>query len=241
MKMINNKKLFSNLVLIGGGVMRKGETDRIDRWMLERIRNKRKRKNPRVLFIPSASGDLKEYAKDFTERYLNYGAIVTTLYLVKETHPQAKIKKTFLNADLIYFGGGSAELLLEIFKKFDLEPICIQAIKNNVVISGLSAGATIWGKKFLTFDRKKSKFINFRIKNGLGWVDKLIIPHFDPSMLKDTKVSKLLKTNLDLETLAIGNGTATYWENEFTPHFKRQKGSCLGICLPIRDLIQKYE
>jgi len=239
--MINNKKLINNLILIGGGIMRKGETEKIDRWMLERIRNKKKIKNPKVLFVPSASEDLKEYVQDFTKRYQSYGTTVKSLFLVKETPLQVKVKKSFIDADLIYFGGGDANLLLDTFRKFDLESSCIKAIENNSIVSGLSAGAIIWGSKFLNFERKGNNFVNFRIENGLGWIDKLIIPHFDPSMLKNKKVSNLLKSNLNLETLAIGNGTAAYWKDKPTPLFKKQKELCLGISLSIKDLIQKYE
>lgn len=239
--MINNKKLINNLILIGGGIMRKGETEKIDRWMLERIRNKKKIKSPKVLFVPSASEDLKEYVQDFTKRYQNYGATVNSLFLVKKTPLQAEVKKSFLKADLIYFGGGDANLLLDTFKKFDLESNCIKAVGNNALISGLSAGAIIWGGKFLTFDRRGNTSINFRIENGLSWIDKLIIPHFDPSMLKNKKISSLLKSNTNLKTLAIGNGTATYWKGKSTPLFKKQKQSCLGMSLSIKDLIQKYE
>lgn len=239
--MTNNNKLINNLILIGGGIMRKGETEKIDRWMLKRARNQKETKNPKVLFIPSASGDLKEYVQDFTNRYRKYGAIVDSLFLTKETPSQMKIKKKFLNADLIYFGGGSAELLLKTFKKFELEPICVQVVKNETLISGLSAGAIIWGKKFLTFDRKGSKFVDFRVKDGLGWINNLIIPHFDPLMLKSKTVLNLLKQNLDSKSLAIGNGTAAYWKDKPLPLFKKQEEPCLGFSLSVKDLIQKYE
>jgi peptidase E len=239
--MANNNKLTNNLILIGGGIMRKGETEKIDRWILKKVRSQKKTENPKVLFIPSASDDLKEYVQDFTNRYQEYGAMVDSLFLIKETPSRMKIKKKLLNADLIYFGGGSAELLLKTFKKFELEPICVQAVKNGTFISGLSAGAIIWGKKFLTFDRRGNKFVNFRIKNGLGWIDNLVIPHFNPSMLKNKKVSNRLKSNLNLEALAIGNGTAAFWEDKPIPLFKKQKKSCLGLSLLAKDLIQKYE
>ena len=239
--MTNNNRLAINLILIGGGIMRKGETEKNDRWVLKRIRNQKKIKKPKVLFIPAASGDLKEYIQDFTNRYQEYGAMVDSLLLIKEAPSRMKIKKRFLDAELIYFGGGSAEQLLKTFKKFKLEPMCVQAVKNGTLISGLSAGAIIWGKKFLTFDRKGSKFINFRIRDGLGWIDNLIIPHFDPLMLKSKIVLNLLKQNSELKSLAIGNGAAAYWKDRPTPLFKKQEKSCLGLSLLMKDLIQKYE
>ena len=239
--MANNNKLTNSLILIGGGIMRKEETEKIDRWILKKVRNQKKTENPKVLFIPSASDDLKEYVQDFTNGYQEYGATVDSLFLIKETPSRMKIKKKLLNTDLIYFGGGSAELLLKVFKKFELEAICVQAVKNGAVISGLSAGAIIWGKKFLTFDRKGNKFTNFRIKDGLDWVNNLIIPHFDPLMLKNKIVLNLLKQNLDSKSLAIGNGTAAYWKGKPLPLFKKQRESCLGLSLLVKDLIQKYE
>lgn len=239
--MTNNKNLTNNLILIGGGIMRKGETEKIDRWILKMVRDKKRIKSPKVLFVPSASEDLKEYVQDFTKRYLSHGAIADSLFLIKESPSQTKIKKHLLDADLIYFGGGSAELLLETFRKFNLEPNCIKAVKNEAIICGLSAGAIIWGRKFLTFDRVKNKFVNFRIEDGLGWVNNLIIPHFDPSMLKDKRILNLLRLNSDLKILTIGNGVAAYWKGEPTPLFKKQKRLSLGACLSLKDLIRKYE
>jgi len=239
--MTNNKNLTNNLILIGGGIMRKGETEKIDRWILKMVRDKKKIKSPKVLFVPSASEDLIEYVQDFTKRYIRCGAIVDSLFLVKESPSQTKVKKSFINADLIYFGGGSAELLLKTFKKFDLEPTCIKAVKNRAIICGLSAGAIIWGRKFLTFDRVKNKFVNFRIENGLGLIDSLIIPHFDPPMLKNKKILNLLRLNSDSKILAIGNGAAAYWKSELTPLFKKQKRLSWGASLSLKDLIRKYE
>ena len=235
--MTNNKNLTNNLIIIGGGIMRRGEIEKIDRWILKMVRDKKKIKNPKVLFVPSASEDLKEYVQDFTKRYINYGATVNSLFLIKKSPPQTKIKKSFINADLIFFGGGNAELLLETFKKFDLESICIKAVKNGAIIYG----PIIWGKKFLTFDREKNKFVNYRIKNGLGWINSLIIPHFDPSMLKNKKILNLLRLNSDLKILTIGNGAAAYWKSELTPLFKKQKRSSWGAHLSLKDLIRKYE
>ena len=100
--MTNNNRLTANLILIGGGIMRKGETEKIDRWILKRVRNQKKTK---VLFVPSASGDLKEYIQDFTNKYQEYGAVVSSLLLIKETPSRMKIKKKILRDDLIYFGG----------------------------------------------------------------------------------------------------------------------------------------
>lgn len=238
--MVDNEILIYSLILIGGGIMRKGETEKIDRWILEVLKKKKKINTPKVLFVPSASGDLKEYVRDFTRRYQNYGAIVKSIFLVKDSPLQLEVENRFLTADLIYFGGGDTDLLLDTFRKFNLESICIKAVKRGAKISGLSAGAIIWGKKFLTFDRKGDKFVNFRIENGLGWIDELIIPHFRPPMLKKKSVLNLLKSNINLKTLALGDGVAAYWENTRSPLFKKQKETSIGILTSVKELVRKY-
>jgi len=237
--MVNNKVLSYSLILIGGGIMRKGETEKIDQWMLEVVKKKRKINTPRVLFVPSSSGDLKEYVQDFTRRYQNYGAMVSSIFLVKDSPLQEEVENSFLNADLVYFGGGDTDLLLGTFRKFNLESICIKAIQKGAVISGLSAGAIIWGEKFLTFDRRGDKFVNFRIENGLGWIDELIIPHFHPLFLKKKVVLRLLKQNINFKTLVLGDGVAAYWENKPSPLFKKQKETGIGISISVRELIRK--
>jgi len=230
----------NNLILIGGGVMRKGETDHIDRWVLERVRKKKNIRSPRVLFIPAASNDLEDYVFDFTNRYQSYNSSVRTLFIVKKKTNHSEINKLFESSDLIYFGGGSAELLLEAFSKFSLESLCDDLVKKGSVICGLSAGAIIWGDKFLTFDRDDENFGNFRLRKGLGWVKTLIIPHFDRVMLKDTMVSKLLKTEINSQVLGIGEGVAAYWENNSKPLFKKNNGLGVGLFGKVKDLEKIY-
>lgn len=204
-------KNLQNLFLIGGGVMRKGETENIDRWLISKA--KRNEIKPKVIFIPSASNDLKAYVEDFENRYSSYGASVETLCLIDKNPSSDFVRKIILNSNLVYFGGGSAELLLKIFEKYDLENICFEATKNGTLIAGLSAGAIIWGQKFLTFDRVGSNFTKFRIKKGLGWVNNLIIPHYSNVMLEDKKVKQLIVKDISLPLLKIPNSIAVYWDD----------------------------
>lgn len=201
-----------NLFLIGGGIMRKGETENIDKWLISKA--KKKAAKPKVIFISAASSDLKTYIEDFENRYSSHGANVETLYLVNKNPSPDFVRKVILNSNLIYFGGGSAELLLKVFQKYDLKNICSEAIKNGVLIIGLSAGAIIWGQKFLTFDRIGSNFEKFRIKKGLGWVNNLIIPHFSRAMFKDRKVKQLITENPLPPLLKIPDNVVVYWDSK---------------------------
>lgn len=199
----------SKLFLIGGGVMRNGETEKIDKWLLSRVKNGSQK--PKVLFIPAASDDLEAYIASFTQIYESYGAKVSVLRLVKDSPPAIEIKKKILSSDMVYFGGGSAEVLLSCFKKYSLNEVCIEASQNGVLVGGLSAGAIIWGKKFLTFDRQGSNFINFRVLKGLNWIPNILIPHFSKNMLKNKIILPLVDKKLAL--LGIAEKEVVYWDN----------------------------
>lgn len=228
-----------NLILIGGGIMRNGETEKIDRWMLEQAREKRNISVPNVLFIPVASGDLPEYIHDFTMRYTSYGATVTTLCLTHDNLSEEHMRASFLAADVIYVGGGSAERLLEAWKRFRLESFFVVAAKRRAVISGLSAGAIVWGKCFLTFDVVDGMFTGYRVKKGLGWVDHFIIPHASATLMQDTNVRQILESQEGASVLAIGEGVAAYWDCGVVS-FQKQNEEAIGFVGSMKELLKKY-
>lgn len=200
--------IFTNLILIGGGVMRNGETVHIDKWMLKKI--KRGSKKPKVLFISAASSDLEEYITDFKLRYTRYGAIVDILFLIRKNPSLLTISRKINNSDLIYFGGGDPTLLLKTFKKYSLENICKRALKRGITICGLSAGAAIWGKEFLNAKWNGSQFVNYRLERGLGWLKEIVWTHFTDEAVRKKRIISLF--NQESRILAIGDRVAIYWD-----------------------------
>ncbi len=198
----------ANLVLIGGGIMRNNETAHIDKWLIDWA--KKIKKEPKVLFIPTASNDLLEYIDDFTSRYEAQGATVVSLKFVNEKYLRSDVINEFNSAQLIYFGGGNVDILLDAIKKYRLKQVILESSKNSIIV-GQSAGALIWFDEFVNFNRVGNKFVNFKIGKGMKLVDGKICTHFTKEMM-DNKVVRPSKEKPML--FAIGNKVAITWRNK---------------------------
>ena len=130
------------IVAIGGGeIGRPGtkiETLEIDEEIL-RLSGK---KNPKLLFIPTASGDSAGYI-DVVETYfgIKLGCTVDTLLLWGTDLSEREIEKKIESADIIYVGGGNTLSMIRLWKKLGVDTLLQNAAERGVVLSGVSAGA----------------------------------------------------------------------------------------------------
>src|SRR3989338_4536669 len=95
------------IMAIGGGeIGRPGypvETTKID----EEIIALSGKKNPQVLFIPTASEDSEGYVEVFNKHFgKRLGCKTDVLYLIKEKLTKQQIRAKILNSDIVYVGGG---------------------------------------------------------------------------------------------------------------------------------------
>lgn len=157
------------IVGIGGGLLRLGETEQIDRKILSLTGKER----PRVLFIPAASGDFPLYCSAFKREYGKIGARVDILRLVRRGGIKS-IRKKIMDSDAIYVGGGEMAKLLEVWNEYGLTKLMTEAMGKGVVLSGLSAGCGIYFSKVV----EQSKEGEFIVTNGSGMIRKTVFPHF---------------------------------------------------------------
>ena len=158
------------IIAIGGGLLRKGETIDIDRYIVKSSNNE----PPKVIFIPIASNNLTEYIKVFEREYKKLGAIVETIKLSETTDINAT-KDQILSSDIIYFGGGNVDILLKWLNKPELNEIIKTAYEQGTIISGLSAGAVVWYEHFIEIVDNEE----YVIKKGLGWLDGYCTAHYN--------------------------------------------------------------
>src|SRR3989344_8149361 len=100
--------MIMKIVAIGGGeIGRPGtniETEEIDREII-RLSGK---KHPKVLFLPTASGDNSGYCEVVQNYYgKKLGCKVGVLCLIKEKPLREEIRKNILGSDIVYVGGGN--------------------------------------------------------------------------------------------------------------------------------------
>jgi dipeptidase E len=155
------------IVAIGGGVIRTRGTAAIDREIV-RLSNK---KNPKLLFIPTATSDSEKYwnhVQDYFGKFLKCKTDV--LFLIKEQPSAGQIRRKILSADIIYVGGGNTLMMMRLWRRLGVDKLLTSAYENGTVLSGISAGAICWfdsghSDSMSFYNPRKWKYINVK---GLG-------------------------------------------------------------------------
>jgi len=151
-----------------GGELKYGETFKIDKEIV----NLTKKKLPKALFIPTASGDSEKYFDIFKQIYgKKLGCKVEVLYLIKDKLSKNDINEKILSSDLIYIGGGNTNKLLDVWKKKEIDKILKKAGNKGIILSGLSAGAYCWSNKSLSSSKEQ-------IYNGLEFIKLNFVCHY---------------------------------------------------------------
>lgn len=98
---------------------------------------------PRVCFMPTASGDADHYLvrfyKEFRER-----ARPSHVSLFRRDRGTDDVRSHLLSQDVIYVGGGSVLSLLGVWRAHGIDLIMREAWEAGVVLCGLSAGSLCW-------------------------------------------------------------------------------------------------
>jgi peptidase E len=124
----------------GGGFTMEPTNPLLDDYVLELT----KAPEPRVLFLPTASGDATAQINTFRARYADRHCIPEQLSLFRLQDAKRSLAETVLDQDLIYVGGGSMRNMLAIWAAHGLERLLLDAWRRGTVLAGLSAGAMCW-------------------------------------------------------------------------------------------------
>jgi dipeptidase E len=166
------------IVAIGGGEIRTRGTAAIDREII-RLSNK---KNPKLLFIPTASSDSDRYWKHVQEYFGGFLKCKTeVLFLVKKRATKDEIRKKILAADIIYVGGGNTLMMMRLWRRLGVDKLLMEAYESGTVLSGISAGSICWfdsghSDSMSFYNPRKWKYINVK---GLGLIDGIHCPHYN--------------------------------------------------------------
>lgn len=119
------------IIAIGGGeIGRPGypiETTKIDREII-RLSGK---KHPRLLFIPTASGDAELYIETVKKHFgKRLGCKIDSLALLLRKYTKKELEYKILNSDIVYVGGGNTLKMMKIWRKFGVDNILEKALKK---------------------------------------------------------------------------------------------------------------
>jgi dipeptidase E len=101
-------------------------------------------KEPRILFLPTASGDTTAQINSFQARFGDRSCVPEHLSLFRLGDAKRPLEETVLSQDVIYVGGGSMRNMLAIWRAHELDRLLQQAWRRGTLLAGLSAGAMCW-------------------------------------------------------------------------------------------------
>ena len=126
---------------MGGGGFTMGErSPALDRLVLDLTR----RPVPRICFLPTASGDPREQATRFAERFSAWPCEPSILSLFHLGRDRLDPREHLLAQDAIYVGGGSMRNMLAVWREHGVDAVMRAAWERGIVLAGLSAGAMCW-------------------------------------------------------------------------------------------------
>lgn len=166
------------IIAIGGGEIKDNETILID----QRVVFAANKKNPKLLFIPTASGEPQGYVNSIQKVYgEQLGCEVKALLLLEGSTSVDEARKMILKSDIIYVGGGNTKRMLEVWKEYSIDEALKEAYARGIVLSGLSAGSICWFNSghsdSITYETGvKSPYIQIK---GLGLIKGLHCPHYN--------------------------------------------------------------
>jgi len=197
------------IVAIGGGdIGRPGhssETIKIDKELIL-LSGK---KNPRLLFIPTASSDSERYyqlvQKHFGKRL---GCKTDVLWLSAGKLSKKTIEEKIMSADIVYVGGGNTLKMIRIWKSYGVDKILRKAWEKGIVLSGLSAGSICWFRAGTSDSRRfKNPKADLIKVTGLGFIPAIHSPHYDVEKDRRPGLKKIMQ-NTSGVAIAIDNSCA---------------------------------
>ena len=127
------------LAMGGGGFTMEPDNPALDDYVLSLVRVA----EPRILFLPTASGDPTAQITSFYARFARR-ASAAHLSLFRRHGSARALADILLEQDVIYVGGGSMRNLLAIWQAHELDALLVEAWRRGIVLAGLSAGAMCW-------------------------------------------------------------------------------------------------
>jgi len=160
---------------------------------------------PRVLFVPTASGDSPGYVERFLAAFPAARADASWLGLFNRD--DGDLRARVLAQDVVYVGGGNTANLLVVWRLHGLDVILREAWEKGVVLAGVSAGALCWfeGGTTDSFGPALAP-----LRDGLAFLAGSFSPHYDGEVRRRATHHAAILAGLP-DGLAADDGAAIHF------------------------------
>ncbi len=187
----------------GGGFQMDTKNPLLDLYILAQTQ----KKNPKVCFLPTASGDnpgLINYFKTVFETY------PCQTYCLDIINPVIADFDGFLSEmDAIYVGGGNSKSMLGLWREWGVDQALKNAYEQRTVLAGVSAGSVCWFE-FAVSDYSPDKF---SVLPCLGFLKGSNCPHYHSDKGRPAAYHRFLKSQEIPPGYAADDGAAFHFEN----------------------------
>jgi dipeptidase E len=193
----------SDIIAVGGSAFSAEPRNlALDKYILDQAGKVR----PKVLMIPTATGDHVEYVAKF---YAAYAALDARPAHLPLFHRTADLREMVLSQDVVFVGGGNTKSMLAVWRDWGLPEILQEAAGSGVVLGGVSAGAICWFEQGVT----DSWADRLRPLECMGWIPGSCCPHYDGEVERRPAYHSLLLAGQIRPGYAIDDGVAAHFRN----------------------------
>jgi dipeptidase E len=191
------------IIAMGGGGFSMEENLTLDRYVLAQAHTA----EPRVSFVPTASGDADSYMLRFYAAFSGLPCRPSHLTFFRRT---PDLREHVLSQDVIYVGGGNTKTMLGVWREWGLPEILREAWEAGVVLAGLSAGAICWFEQGLTDSFEG----DLRPLECLGLLKGSSCPHYHGDPARRPTYHELVRTGVLLPGLALDDSAAAHFVDD---------------------------
>ena len=193
------------IIAIGSGEAVIGERDNPIHDFILSTTNK---KNPKIGFLGTASGDHPKTEESFYRSYTNRSK-PSDLKLFYRT--LADLRSWFEEQDAFLVGGGNTANMLAVWRLHGIDILLEEAWRQGKTLAGGSAGALCWFEGGITDSFSNRELTP--LKDGLNLLEGTICPHYNsPSGLRQPAYEQAILDSHLYPGYAIDDYAATVFE-----------------------------
>ncbi len=167
---MKHKNATRHIVAIGGSTSKAGASAPL---LIQYSLSLTKKKNPRILFLNTATGDAQSSELLNYKLCANLRCSPSHIGLFGRT--PSDLAERVMTSDVIFVGGGNTKSMLAVWHEYGLDTFLLQAYEGGVVMTGSSAGGICWFQQCLTDSWADS----YTTLGALGFLKGSCCPHYD--------------------------------------------------------------
>ena len=176
--------------------------------LIDHVLSFAKRSRPKVLFLPTASGDDETYIKLFRFAFGRRECELDVLHLFMRTVDD--IEALVRDQDIVIVGGGNTVNMLAIWRLHGVDRALRTAYDGGTVLTGWSAGCICWyeGGTTDSFTPELGP-----LHDGLGFLGGSASPHYDSEPRRPLVYAREIAAGLP-PGIALDDAVAAVYEDE---------------------------